>query len=137
MIIRFFKEEKLWYADLPAYIDAGGELGECLMISGAPEFLDYLSEKGDEVSVLVLTDTPEEYKPSEWIHLYRRKNVPMEGTYSSNDNFWTMWLCPVTLFVFGCYPDNLFIQRVAYGTPTSGLREGPLTRTEGNTDEGI
>lgn len=109
MVLRFYKEENLWYVDLPKYIEGGGSKEDLLMVSGAPEFLEYLSDGKGEVRVDVLNNC---YDLEGWLHLRRRKDIPVQSGayYSTIDNFWVMWLCDVMLWIFGEFPENLFIK---------------------------
>lgn len=119
MKLRFYKEETgFWYADLPDYIAAGGKKEDCQMVAGADLWLDILvngkrnditlevsKERGDNVLRLIFkgydgTDCDlmnfggATYRPGE-----------IRGVDYSHH---TIWLCPVTLFVFGEYPAAIY-----------------------------
>ena len=108
MVIRFYKDEaRRWYAYLPEYIAQGGTEEECEMIAGADEWLDYLSKNGDSVT-LELSDTRQ---LSEKIVLYESDEsgaTYIAHTYKEEDVNQILWLCSVTLFVFGHYPKEIY-----------------------------
>ena len=45
--IKFEKEGRSWYADLPRYIEQGGAKEDCLMVAGVPELLEKLTSKNN------------------------------------------------------------------------------------------
>ena len=114
MEIKFYKEESgRWYADLPEYIASGGTKEDCEMVGGADDWLDILSQGENEVVVAieiepfegseVLTLDNTDYGFPEFGATYR------VGYYKGvNYSHRTLWLCPVTLFVFGEYPKKMF-----------------------------
>ena len=107
MIIRFYKKETRWYAHLPEYIEQGGEEADCEMVAGADDWLDYLSKNGDEIT-LELSDKTQ---LGEKIVLYEQDEFGatyIAHTYKEEDINQIMWLCPVTVFVFGDYPNNIY-----------------------------
>ena len=108
MVIRFYKDEdRRWYADLPEYIAQGGTIEECEMVFGADDWLDYISEKREAVT-LALSDQD---SLSEKIVLYESDEFGatyIAHTYREEDINQILWLCPVTLFVFGHYPKEIY-----------------------------
>ena len=108
MVIRFYKDEdRRWYADLPEYIAQGGTVEECEMVSGADDWLDYISEKREAVT-LALSD---QNSLTEKIVLYESDEFGatyIAHTYREEDINQILWLCPVTLFVFGHYPKEIY-----------------------------
>jgi hypothetical protein len=105
--IRFYKRDINWYADLPQYIDAGGTEEDCQMICGSDDWLDILSDYKDNV-ILSISDNE---VLSEKLILSNKDEYG--ATYIANEfkenviNH-ILWLCPVTLFVFGKYPDVIY-----------------------------
>ena len=68
--LSFYKENKLWYADLPDFLALGlGTKANLLMVDGADTFLDLLSNNGTRVTVKLSTQPFE--NPS--IHLEKIK----------------------------------------------------------------
>ena len=108
MKFRFYKEEdNNWFVDLPKFIEEGGEKEDLQMISGADYMLDMLSHNGNNI-VLHISEEKKECK----VHL-----VLMEETKEAGANYiahsdkgdYGVWLCPVVPYVFGKYPQNLYI----------------------------
>lgn len=126
--IRFIKEVGLWYADLPEFLEQGlGSKNNLLMVDGADSFLDLLSKNGKEVTL----DTSEVEFVGYQAKLYRinwGKNQellddaghePVEyGAYYEvnelNEKAFShrLWLCPVTEYVFGKYPEEMWVRVV-------------------------
>ena len=45
---RFYKENGIWYIDLPEFIEQGlGTKANLMMVDGADTFLDFLSDNGN------------------------------------------------------------------------------------------
>jgi hypothetical protein len=108
---RFYKEEDgRWFIDLPEW---EGDKAELQMVCGANDMLDIIAgemsdvtltigeEKFDESEELVLTNLDED-NGGAWYVMSE-----FEGKKYSLQ----MWLCPVTEFVFGGYPEILHIRR--------------------------
>ena len=108
MVIRFYKDEdRRWYADLPEYIAQGGTVKECEMVSGADDWLDFISLNREDIT-LALSD---QSSLSEKIVLYESDEFGatyIAHTYREEDINQILWLCPVTLFVFGHYPKEIY-----------------------------
>jgi len=105
--IKFYKKENKWYAHLPAYIEQGGTEEECEMVAGADDWLDRLSNYGDDATLLLSDSDP----LSERIVLYESDEFGatyIAHTYKEEDINQILWLCPVTVFVFGKYPDIIY-----------------------------
>jgi hypothetical protein len=105
--IRFYRKDTRWYAHLPEYIDQGGTEEECEMVSGADDWLDHISNYSDSV-VLNLSDKD---PLSEKIVLYEKDEFGatyVAHSYKEEDINQVMWLCPVTVYVFGCYPEVIY-----------------------------
>ena len=108
MVIRFYKDEdRRWYADLPEYIAQGGTEEECEMVAGADDWLDFISEKREAVTLALsdqdsLTEKIVLYESDEFGATY------IAHTFKEEDINQILWLCPVTLFVFGNYPSTIY-----------------------------
>ena len=49
---RFYKENEIWYIDLPEFLEQGlGSKANLMMVDGSDALLDILSKNGTEVSV--------------------------------------------------------------------------------------
>lgn len=120
---RFYKDEDGgWYIDLPEYIEAGiGTKANLEMVAGADKWLDKLSNNTSEVTV---TFSGAEFEGYEDVMRKSYDDIPLDW-YSDDDGnahedlskgmFYTtttghqLWLCPVTLYVFGGnYPSKIY-----------------------------
>jgi hypothetical protein len=122
---RFYKEEGIWYIDLPEFLNAGlGTKANLMMVAGADLMLDKLSNNGDDITVSFSNEPIEGAE-----HTLIKKKIGLDkkllaaighapvdyGAYYSwkeNDNQ-SVWLCPVTEYVFqGGYPKNIYVKVV-------------------------
>jgi hypothetical protein len=100
---RFDKEEdNRWYVNLPEW---KGEKEDLEMVLGADMLLDVISNFGDYAIVKFGNEPFEGCKT-----LTHRLNPEEEGWY--DNDAWhgpsTIWLCSVTEFVFGEYPNKIY-----------------------------
>ena len=124
---KFYKEEGMWYIDLPEFLQAGlGTKANLLMVAGADTFLDLLSNNTHKVSlVFSTTDFPYSLCKLNKLHLGMDKeyldkigHAPVDyGAYydvveMNKESFQhKLWLCPVTEYVFGGnYPDVIYVK---------------------------
>lgn len=124
MQLRFYKDEEGWFVDLPSW---QGSKEDLQMICGADTFLDKLSTeeqfyaglnehkqyvpksrfiKKDEVILEIQQDPEVGYEV-----LQKVKTVEIGVWYTCLTNGHLLWLCPVTEFVFGHYPDYLYFKK--------------------------
>lgn len=99
---RFYKkDETIWYVDLPDYPGSSEDL---MMVAGADELLDDLSEGKDEIWLSV---SESEFPGSERLRL-----IAQTGDGGADYSFGEkkIWLCSVTEYVFGYYPRLLFFK---------------------------
>lgn len=107
--IKFSKEYNSgtyrWYAVLPEWLGSKDELE---MVMGADTMLDYLSEGEYCVDLQLSTEEPNKYKYRlEFINeIYDGALYELVG---QNIDRFEVWLCSVTKFVFGEYPQNIYI----------------------------
>lgn len=108
---KFYKEGNNWYVDLPTWT---GPKSDLLMIGGADTMLDIVSENTSEV---VVTISENHFEGADRL-TYVTKAVDVgEGayymlkTYRNTEYNMSVFLCDVTLFVFGCFPNSLFLKR--------------------------
>ena len=123
------EEEDRWYIDLPNWPWKKANLE---MVSGADKLLDILSKGKDRVTLLVKPSSKpmdetefQELKQDGWLELTQTQSSLTGGaTYTARGNNLerfvrrhpltgevsqrTLWLCPVTLFVFGHYPKYFY-----------------------------
>lgn len=120
----FNKEQGTWYIDLPEYLEAGlGEKGNLMMVAGADTMLDILCNiYGKRGSITLQIDT-ESFdggvillekegmgKDQALLEQYGHPQVDEGGYYRWEVyNNLSVWLCPVTKYVFdGEYPDKIY-----------------------------
>lgn len=123
-VLGFVKEEGIWYADLPNFLEQGlGTKANLMMVDGADSFLDILSQEGNAVTLKLSTQQFIGYhtlmkKSRGGLNLQlldQLGHAPVEyGAYykvlSLNGSPYDheLWLCPVTEFVFGNYPEEIY-----------------------------
>lgn len=127
--LSFYKEFGIWYADLPAFLEAGmGTKANLMMVDGSDTFLDYLSNNSGKATIKLSTDHFEESDAVlNKIRIGMNKGLLDDvghahvnyGAYYHVDTFkgttinHQLWLCPVTEYVFeGGYPETIFIQLI-------------------------
>lgn len=108
---KFYKEENGdWYADIPEWT---GSKSELQMVEGADLFLDILAE-GNDTIYLILSAVP--FVSAERLHLYTRPEHTEDGAYYTLKQYKNikynlqMWLCAVTHWLFGDYPDIIYFK---------------------------
>jgi len=110
---RFYKEVNNWYVDLPSW---EGSKSDLLMIGGADTMLDILSDNGTQVLTLISRTNFE--GASELNFVKSAIEDIGEGSYYNFEKHngetinLSVFLCDVTLFVFGEFPKQLFIQAI-------------------------
>ena len=121
--LRFFKQDKKWYADVPNHT-----LEENEMVMGSDTALDLLSDNKDEI-VLTLSDEDDEHS----ILTMTMKEHDSEGAYYILSGFLynkfldlfaldsstlpsditnEIWICNVTHDVFGSHPKNIYLLKI-------------------------
>ncbi len=107
---RFYKEaDNRWYVDLPEWT---GDKSELEMVAGADVMLGYMSEGQSEVTV-TLSET--HFEGADVLHFLSEATEIGNGAYY--EMHWykgihldlKMWLCDVTIFVFGKFPDKIYV----------------------------
>ena len=105
----FYKEPHgTWYIDLPDY---PGPKGDLAMVAGADDMLDYLA-KGKKRVEVEMSEQPFEGA----LALERTKmGEPGGGAYYKpvNHHIESVWLCDVTLFALGKFPEKIYFRTVA------------------------
>jgi hypothetical protein len=124
-VLSFVKEACIWYADLPEFLNAGlGTRTNLMMVDGADTFLDLLCEGQPSVTLQISIKpfigwqtklqkiglglnsqllNSIGHAPVEYGAYYR---VTELGGKPYNHR---LWLCPVTEYVFGEYPEQIFL----------------------------
>lgn len=113
MQIRFVKLFNRWFADLP-FLNIN--IDDAEMVYGADKLLDIISEGKGELFVLVTTNfctthdveltlledqEEDDYGRYYEVEIYNKKHKRIIGT--------PIWLCPVTVQLFGKYPEKIYI----------------------------
>jgi hypothetical protein len=122
---RFYKENGMWYIDLPEFLEAGlGNKNNLLMVDGADTLLDILSLHSNSVVVEFGDEPFQDYthKLNKLIIGMNKQlldnigHAPVDyGAYYTVEqlNNHQLWLCPVTEYVFnGGYPENIYLRVV-------------------------
>ena len=108
--LKFNKEENnRWYIDLPEW---GGSHSNLEMVAGADDLLDFLG--GNPVIISCITSKENEDIEG-YIKLERTDWGLTSGAYYSVNYDGInrkLWLCPVTLYVMGEYPEYLYVKKV-------------------------
>ena len=121
--LRFFKQDKKWYADVPNYT-----LDENEMVMGSDTALDLMSDNKDEI-VLTLSDEDDKHS----ILTMTMKEHDSEGAYYTLSGFLynkfldlfasdpsmvpfditnEIWICNVTHDVFGSHLENIYLLKI-------------------------
>lgn len=106
--LRFYKEiGGDWFVDLPKYLNEGiGDKFDLQMVCGADTWLDILSQGEDQV---YLNISDNEIEGFEFLEMNQETFVHGLSvgadyeckSYQNIDYNHKLWLCPVTLYVFG------------------------------------
>lgn len=129
---RFYKENGMWYIDLPEFLEAGlGTKNNLLMVAGADTLLNILTDDGTEAVIEfgderfdgcnVQLDMNEMGKDQTLLDAVGHAPVDYGAYYSAYNTQWlgyefklsSVWLCPVTEYVFGGkYPERIYLRVV-------------------------
>lgn len=123
MKIKFYKEQGGWYADLPQWLEGGGSLADLAMVSGADTLLDKLSLPYGYNPFIGGILAKDEIKNEVTLQMQIGPQVEFEvlqkvgedetgAWYVNMSDGHLLWLCPVTLFVFGKYPNYIYYKIV-------------------------
>lgn len=122
--LSFIKEDGIWYANLPEFLNRGlGTKANLMMVDGADTFLDLLSNNGKCITLslsreVTLNSTGSLRKIKRGMNVQLLQligHAPVDyGAYYQVQELngapyqHQLWLCPVTEYVFGEYPDQIF-----------------------------
>lgn len=120
----FIKEDGIWYANLPEFLEAGlGSRNNLMMVDGSDTFLDQLSGVRSTLTLHLSTAHFQGYqirmeKIKHGLNkqlLHEAGHAPVDfGAYyrvtelNSKPYYHQLWLCPVTEYVFGNYPEEIY-----------------------------
>jgi len=127
MIHKFYKEDNIWYIDLPEFLEQGlGTKANLMMIAGADTLLDMLSNNGYSITLEfdkypfkgydTVLDLFEIGKNQEQLDAAGHPFVDYGAYYTAvqingKPIKHKVWLCPVTEYVFGGgYPMSIYIK---------------------------
>jgi hypothetical protein len=123
-ILSFVKEAGIWYADLPEFLESGlGTRANLMMVDGADTFLDHLAQGAFNITLRIAAQSFSGWQvliqkirkglnqsllqiighaPVDYGAYY--KVIQLNGQLHDHQ----LWLCPVTEYVFGSYPDQIY-----------------------------
>ena len=112
-ILRFYKEKsKYWYADVPQWT---GRKSALQMVAGADKLLDCVAKGRDEIFIHFSED---EILNADKLVLIKKcwfngadYRVQKCGERNLNRK---VWLCDVTKFVIGYFPEQIYFKEVDY-----------------------
>jgi hypothetical protein len=123
-VLGFVNENGIWYADLPEFLEQGlGDRDNLMMVDGSDTFLDILSGNQKKVTLKI---SPNHFDGHQCHMKKFRKGLNRElldelghapvdyGAYYQVSTLHghpfdhQLWLCPVTEYVFGDYPDEIY-----------------------------
>ena len=111
--VSFTKIGRKWYCDVPGFQTDLFE--HTLMVGGASKFLEYysLGETRIKTTIKIANEMEDKYFCGS--RLYKISSTLTGGAFykdpSGNFNE-EIWLCPVTLFLLGKYPERILIYRI-------------------------
>ena len=111
--VTFTKIGRKWYCDVPGFPKQLFE--HTLMVGGANKFLEYYShgETRIKTTIKIANEIDDNFFCGS--RLYKTQSTLTGGAFyrDPSGNFdEEIWLCPVTLFLFGKYPDRILIYRI-------------------------
>ena len=111
--VSFIKIGRKWYCEVPNFPK---ELFEhTLMVGGASKFLDYYSRGESKIVATIRATTAKEEKFFGGSRLHKISSTLTGGAFYKDPrgNFnEEIWLCPVTLFLLGKYPERILIYKI-------------------------
>ena len=111
--VAFTKIGRKWYCNVPGFPK---ELFEhTLMVGGASKFLEYYSRGENKIKASIKIANEMDDRHFCGSRLYKNSSTLTGGAFykdpSRNFNE-EIWLCPVTLFLLGKYPERILIYRI-------------------------
>jgi hypothetical protein len=122
-VLSFIKDEGIWYADLPEFLEAGlGSRANLMMVDGADTFLDLLAKGSTRITLQISSQPFQGWQTkmhkikiglnSSLLQLIGHAPVDYGAYYKvtqMNGEAYNhqLWLCPVTEYVFGNYPQEI------------------------------
>jgi hypothetical protein len=110
--LKFYRENTgRWYVDLPEW---EGSKEDLEMVLGADDLMNLLAQ-GDDVIYAQIGD--EKFPGSVQMVMFEMGSIDMGGAWylvpsiSGIDFNLRLWLCDVTKFIFGYFPENIWFYR--------------------------
>lgn len=109
--LRFYKKyEDEWFVDLPTWT---GNEDDLQMVEGADTFLEYLAEGKDSVVLRLSTESFDGASVMELVYRCTTDGAYyIVHSYEGKDIHQPLWLCNVTKFVLGNFPENIYFIKV-------------------------
>lgn len=109
---KFVKDiDNRWYVELPEW---EGSRADLEMVAGADTMLEYMAEGNDYVNTYI---SETEFDGSDKLEFIGLATEFENGAFYKMDKYkgielgLELWLCDVTLFVFGKFPKEIFISK--------------------------
>ena len=128
-ILSFVKENGIWYADLPEFLEQGlGTKSNLMMVDGADTFLDLLSNQSPKITLQISTEPFPGWQAkmekirkglnAQLLALIGHAPVGYGAYYNvtalqGKPFGHQLWLCPVTEYVFGQYPNKIYASTIS------------------------
>jgi hypothetical protein len=113
--LRFYREEtNRWYVDIPEW---EGSKSDLEMVAGADTMLEYFSEGEDSVWLYI---SDEYFENSDYLSFQRMADEIGNGAFYVMKKYrgielnLDLWLCDVTLFVLGKFPEKIYLSKSNY-----------------------
>lgn len=110
----FYKDEEgNWYADIPEYIEVGGNVSDLQMVCGADTLLDIMSQGEGRIRVKFST---EPFEGADHINLLEER-VDIGGgdylleSYNGIEFSLQLWLCGVLVYVMNEIPKIIYFKK--------------------------
>ena len=111
--VAFTKIGRKWYCDVPGFPKDLFE--HTLMVGGASKFLEYYSRGENKIKTTIKIGNEMDDRHFCGSRLYKNSSTLTGGAFyrdpSGNFNE-EIWLCPVTLFLMGKYPERILIYKI-------------------------
>ena len=111
--VAFTKIGRKWYCEVPGFPK---ELFEhTLMVGGAAKLLEYYSRGDNKIVAKIKIANEMEDNQYCGFRLYKNNSTLTGGAfYKDPSGFFNeeFWLCPVTLFLLGKYPERILIYKI-------------------------
>lgn len=122
-VYTFVKEGQQWFIELPEYLAQGGSKADLQMVEGADELLNFIA--GSKKRVTIQLDR-KPFEGADVLKLIELCEAPKGGGYYQMHTYRNqiiekrIWLCDVTLFIFGDMPEQIYISKIGAATGEPG-----------------